>query len=52
MGRGGSGRGLGGWSGRVGWGGPGGGGGGGGAHALKAKRWSITGLPYLPLISL
>ena len=23
-----------------------------GVHALKAKRWSITGSPYLPLRSL
>ena len=67
LGRGGSGRGDGGGSGRgfgggVGWGqsgrvvwGWGGGGAGGamwGVHAPKAKRWSITGSPYLPLTAL
>ena len=37
---------------RVGWGGGGSGGAIWGAHAPKAKRWSITGSPYLPLPSL
>ena len=54
-GGGGSGRGFWGGSRRVGWGCPGGAiwvGVGWGVHAPNARRWSITGSPYLPLPSL